>query len=77
MGALYGSGYLSTGAMLRPGDTSFGAAEVPLIEGWMDRVRHAVGPDCLLYVRIGLDGLRGLLRKMRRSRRAALFHVLT
>jgi Transposase DDE domain group 1 len=40
------------GARLRPGDTSFGVAEVPLIEGWMDRVRAAIGPDCLMYVRI-------------------------
>ena len=44
------------GARLRPGDTAFGAAEVPLIEGWMDRVRDAVGPDCLMYVRIDAAG---------------------
>jgi hypothetical protein len=40
------------GARLRPGDTAFGAAEVPLIERWMDRVRGAIGPNCLMYVRI-------------------------
>src|SRR5262249_38046641 len=40
------------GALLRPGDTSFGGAEVPLIETWMDRTRDAVGPDCVMYVRI-------------------------
>jgi hypothetical protein len=40
------------GGMLRPGDTAFGAAEVPLIERWMDRVRPGIGPNCLLYVRI-------------------------
>jgi hypothetical protein len=40
------------GAKLRPGDTAFGAAEVPLIEGWMDRTRAVIGPDCLMYVRI-------------------------
>ena len=40
------------GAKLRPGDTSFGVAEVPLIERWIDRTREAIGPDCLLYVRI-------------------------
>jgi hypothetical protein len=40
------------GALLRPGDTAFGAAEVPLIERWIDRTRTAVGPDCLMYVRI-------------------------
>jgi hypothetical protein len=44
------------GAKLRPGDTAFGAAEVPLIEGWMDRVRDAVGPECLMYVRIDAAG---------------------
>jgi hypothetical protein len=40
------------GALLRPGDTSFGVAEVPLIERWIDRTRTAVGPGCLMYVRI-------------------------
>jgi hypothetical protein len=40
------------GARLRPGDTGFGAAEVPDIERWIDRTRVAIGPDCLLYVRI-------------------------
>jgi len=40
------------GARLRPGDTSFGAAEVPLIECWIDRTRNVAGPDCLMYVRI-------------------------
>ena len=40
------------GAKLRPGDTAFGAAEVPLIERLIDRTRGAVGPSCLLYVRI-------------------------
>jgi hypothetical protein len=40
------------GALLRPGDTAFGAAEVPLVERWIDRTRAAVGPDCLMYVRI-------------------------
>jgi hypothetical protein len=40
------------GALLRPGDTAFGAAEVPLVERWIDRTREAIGPDCLMYVRI-------------------------
>jgi len=40
------------GALLRPGDTAFGVAEVPLVERWLDRTRVAVGPDCLLYARI-------------------------
>jgi len=40
------------GALLRPGDTAFGAAETPLIERWIDRTREAVGPDSLMYVRI-------------------------
>lgn len=40
------------GALLRPGDTAFGEAEVPLIERWIDRTRAAVGPKALMYVRI-------------------------
>lgn len=40
------------GALLRPGDTAFGAAEVPLVERWIDRARAAVGAKCLMYVRI-------------------------
>jgi hypothetical protein len=40
------------GALLRPGDTGFGAAEAPLLQQWIDRTRQAVGPDCALYVRI-------------------------
>jgi hypothetical protein len=44
------------GGLLRPGDTAFGAAEVPLIEKWMDRARRAVGPDCVMYVRIDAAG---------------------
>jgi len=44
------------GALLRPGDTSFGAAEVPLIEAWIDRVRDVIGPDRLMYVRIDAAG---------------------
>lgn len=40
------------GALLRPGDTAFGGAEAPLIAKWIDRLRGAVGPDCLMYVRI-------------------------
>jgi hypothetical protein len=40
------------GACLRPGDTSFGAAEIPWIEMWIDRVRAVVGPTCVIYVRI-------------------------
>jgi hypothetical protein len=40
------------GALLRPGDTAFGAAEVPLVERWIERTREAIGPTCLMYVRI-------------------------
>jgi hypothetical protein len=44
------------GALLRPGNTTFGAAEVPLIKLWMGRVREAIGPDTLMYVRIDAAG---------------------
>lgn len=44
------------GAVLRPGNTTFGGAEVPVIERCIDRVRAAVGPSCLVYVRIDSAG---------------------
>jgi hypothetical protein len=44
------------GGLLRPGDTSFGGAEVPIIERWIDRTRDAIGPKCLMYVRIDAAG---------------------
>jgi hypothetical protein len=44
------------GAQLRPGDTSFGEADVPTIVRWLERLREAVGPDCLLRVRIDAAG---------------------
>lgn len=44
------------GALLRPGDTAFGVAEASLIGGFIDRVRGAIGPKTLLYVRIDAAG---------------------
>jgi hypothetical protein len=44
------------GGLLRPGDTAFGAAEAPLIESWIDRVRNVIGPKRLMYVRIDAAG---------------------
>lgn len=44
------------GAVLRPGNTTFGAAEVPAIVRGIKRVRTVVGPDALLYVRIDSAG---------------------
>jgi hypothetical protein len=44
------------GALLRSGDTSFGATEVPVIVESIDRVREVIGPDRLLYVRIDAAG---------------------
>ena len=42
--------------VLRRGDTSFGDAEVAFIEVTLDKVREAIGPDCLLHVRIDAAG---------------------
>jgi hypothetical protein len=39
-------------ALLRPGNTAFGAADIPCIKRAIDRVRNAVGPDCVIRVRI-------------------------
>jgi hypothetical protein len=44
------------GAKLRPGNTGFGNAEAGLIKTWIGRVRRAIGPRCLLYVRIDSAG---------------------
>jgi Transposase DDE domain group 1 len=44
------------GALLRPGDTAFGEAEVPLLERWIERLRQAVGPACVVHVRIDSAG---------------------
>ena len=44
------------GAQLRHGDRGFGDEDVPVIVGWRKRVREAVGPDCLIHVRIDAAG---------------------
>lgn len=44
------------GAKLRPGDTSFGAADVPTLVAWIQRIREAVGPRCQITVRIDAAG---------------------
>jgi hypothetical protein len=44
------------GAVLRPGNTTFGAAEVPAIVKAIDRTREAAGPEALLYARIDAAG---------------------
>jgi hypothetical protein len=44
------------GAVLRPGDRGFGDADVPTVVAWLERVRKAVGPACLIRVRIDAAG---------------------
>jgi hypothetical protein len=44
------------GLKLRPGDTSFGDADVPYLETLIDRARRAVGTHAVLYVRIDSAG---------------------
>lgn len=44
------------GAQLRPGDRGFGEEDVPVVVAWVQRVREAVGPDCLIRVRIDAAG---------------------
>ena len=44
------------GAVLRPGDTSFGNADVPTIVAWIERVRRLVGPHCTICVRVDAAG---------------------
>jgi len=44
------------GAVLRPGNTTFGAAEVPAIVKAINRTREVAGPETLLYARIDAAG---------------------
>jgi hypothetical protein len=44
------------GALLRPGDTSFGKDDVATVAAWVRRVRAVVGPDCIIRVRIDAAG---------------------
>lgn len=44
------------GAVLRPGNTTFGAAEIPPIVKAIDRTREAAGPEALIYARIDAAG---------------------
>jgi hypothetical protein len=46
----------AVGAVLRPGNTTFGAAEIPAIVKAIDCTREAAGPDALLYARIDAAG---------------------
>jgi hypothetical protein len=46
----------AVGAVLRPGNTTFGSAEIPAIVKAIDRTREAAGPDALLYARIDAAG---------------------
>ena len=46
----------AVGAVLRPGNTTFGATEIPAIVKAIDRTREAVGPDALIYARIDAAG---------------------
>jgi hypothetical protein len=77
------------GAKLRPGNTGLGEADVDMIISCVDRVRHAVGEQCAIYVRVDAAGDYAALltaldkagvhfvvkAKMRRDVRAAISRV--
>jgi hypothetical protein len=44
------------GGKSRPGNTSFGDADAPLVGSWIDRVREAAGPSAVIRVRIDSAG---------------------
>jgi hypothetical protein len=44
------------GARLRPGDTTFGGDDAAYVQTLLERTRAAVGPRCLVYVRIDAAG---------------------
>ena len=62
------------GATLRPGDRSFGEADVPTVIAWVRRVRAAVGPHCQICVRIdGAGDCAMLLDALDREPRLTFF----
>jgi hypothetical protein len=44
------------GALVRPGDTAFGEADVPVVGRRVERVRRAVGPAGVIHVRVDAAG---------------------
>ena len=44
------------GATLRPGDQGFGGDDVPTLVAWINRLREALGADCVLHVRVDAAG---------------------
>ena len=44
------------GAQLRHGDRGFGEDDVPTIRVWLRRLREAVGPECVVTVRVDAAG---------------------
>ncbi len=44
------------GVELRPGNTAFGDDDVTIVKRWVQRVRLAVGPQCVIVVRIDAAG---------------------
>ena len=44
------------GAQLRHGDRGFGEEDVPTIRAWLQRLREAVGPQCVVTVRVDAAG---------------------
>ena len=44
------------GVELRPGNTAFGDDDVTIVKRWVQRVRLAVGPHCVIVVRIDAAG---------------------
>lgn len=44
------------GALLRTGDRGLGDADAPTMQGWLRRIREAVGPECIVTSRIDAGG---------------------
>jgi hypothetical protein len=44
------------GAELRPGDYGLGDDDVPMVLGWVQRVRSRTGPACLIRIRVDSGG---------------------
>jgi hypothetical protein len=49
-------GSLCVGAVLRPGNTTFGKDDLPTIRAWLVRIKNAAGPNCRVTVRMDSAG---------------------
>jgi hypothetical protein len=62
------------GGRLRPGNTTFGAADIGYVETLLARARKAIGPKCVLYVR--MDSAADCTEFFRATKRARAYFLV-